>query len=54
MLRAALPIAHALGIDPALLTCDAGNAASRRVIERCGGVLAEQDGEVLRYWVRTG
>lgn len=54
ILRAALPVAHALGIDPALLTCDAGNAASRRVIERCGGVLAEQDGEVLRYWVRTG
>src|SRR5690606_32619432 len=32
MLREALPIAHRLGIDPALLTCDADNVASRKVI----------------------
>ena len=30
MLAAALPIARGLGIDPALLTCDADNAGSRR------------------------
>jgi predicted acetyltransferase len=32
MLAAALPIARDLGIDPALLTCDADNVGSRRVI----------------------
>src|SRR5690242_3199976 len=40
MLRAALPVARALGVDSALVTCDAGNVASRRVIERNGGVPA--------------
>ena len=37
MLAAALPIAQALGIDEALLTCDETNVASRRVIEANGG-----------------
>jgi predicted acetyltransferase len=53
MLRAALPIAHALGIDKALLTCDSDNLASRRVIEVCGGVLADERDGVRRYWVPT-
>lgn len=48
MLRAALPAAHDLGIDPALLTCDVDNAASRAVIERNGGVLVDQRGDKLR------
>ena len=39
MLTAALPVARALGIDPALLTCDAPNIASRKVIEANGGAL---------------
>lgn len=53
MLRAALPVAHALGIDPALLTCDVDNVASRRVIERNGGVLEDERAGKLRFWVRT-
>ena len=42
MLSAALPVAHALGIDPALLTCDEPNIASRKVIESNGGVLEDK------------
>jgi len=53
MLAAALPVARRLGIDPALLTCDDTNGASRRVIEANGGVLDDQRGEKLRYWMPT-
>jgi predicted acetyltransferase len=53
MLRACLPVAHRLGIDPALVTCDDTNVASRRVIEAAGGVFEDQRGEKLRYWVPT-
>lgn len=53
MLASALPIARAIGIDPALVTCDAENLASRRIIESAGGEpWAELDGE-LRFWVPT-
>ena len=38
MLRQALPIAHGLGLERVLLTCDASNTASITVIERNGGV----------------
>ena len=41
MLRQALPVARALGLTSALLTCDDTNAASIRVIERNGGTLRE-------------
>jgi predicted acetyltransferase len=37
MLRLALPMAARLAIDPALITCDESNLASRKVIEACGG-----------------
>ncbi|RRR98574.1 GNAT family N-acetyltransferase [Glycomyces terrestris] len=53
MLAAALPHAAALGIDRALVTCDASNTASRKVIERNGGVLEDQRGTTLRYLVPT-
>ncbi|GIH06844.1 hypothetical protein Rhe02_49110 [Rhizocola hellebori] len=53
MLRAALPVSFGLGIDPALITCDVDNIASRRVIERNGGVLEDQRKEKLRFWVPT-
>jgi predicted acetyltransferase len=53
MLRAALPIARRLGIEPALVTCDVDNIASRKVIERNGGVLEDQRGDKLRFWVPT-
>jgi predicted acetyltransferase len=58
-LRLALPHAAALGIDPALVTCDETNIASRKIIEACGGVF-ERDafhGEglprKLRFWLAT-
>jgi predicted acetyltransferase len=54
MLRSALRFAEAQGIEEALLTCDATNEASRRVIENCGGVLQDRRGDVLRYLVATG
>lgn len=53
MLNAALPTAHRLGVDPALLTCDEDNVASRKVIEANGGVFEDQRGIKLRYWVPT-
>jgi predicted acetyltransferase len=53
MFRACLPVASRLGIDPALLTCDVSNLASRRVIEAGGGVLEDRRGEKLRFWVPT-
>lgn len=52
-LRLALPVAAGLGIDPALVTCDESNTASRRVIEANGGVLEDVRGVKRRYWVPT-
>lgn len=49
MLRAVLPRAHRLGIDPVLVTCDDTNTGSRRVIEACGGVFEDRRAEKLRY-----
>jgi predicted acetyltransferase len=46
MLRLAIPHLAALGIDPALITCDESNVASRNVIEACGGRLATDDVDV--------
>lgn len=53
MLRAALPVAEGLGIDPALITCDATNLGSRLVIERNGGILEDERAGKRRYWVPT-
>jgi len=53
ILRAAMPIAAGLGIDPALLTCDDTNVYSRKVIEGAGGRLFEADGGKLRFWLPT-
>jgi predicted acetyltransferase len=53
MLRAALPVAAALGIESALVTCDVDNIASRKVIEASGGVFEDRRGIKLRYWVPT-
>jgi predicted acetyltransferase len=53
MLRAALPVAHGLGIERALVTCDDTNTASRKVIEANGGVFDDQRGDKLRFWVPT-
>lgn len=57
ILQQSLIVARALGIDHVLLTCNADNAASRAVIERCGGVLDPewpQTGTAppkCRYWI---
>jgi predicted acetyltransferase len=59
ILDLALIEAGNLGIGEALLTCDADNLASRRVIESHGGVpeaLNSQDTVTkfkLRYWITT-
>jgi len=54
MLAAALPVAHRLGIDPVLITCDTDNVASRKVIEANGGVLENELDGRLRFWASTG
>lgn len=59
ILDLALIEARNLGIREALLTCDADNVASRRMIESHGGVpeaLLGQESETkfkLRYWITT-
>ena len=59
MLQQALPICAAQGIERALITCDVDNVASRKVIERCGGVFegVTHDPELTiqkrRYWLQT-
>jgi predicted acetyltransferase len=53
MLRAALPIAAGLGLDPVLITCDTDNVGSRKVIEANGGVLEDERSGMLRFWVLT-
>ena len=57
LLEAAKRQAQELGIDQLLVTCDEENPASRRVIERCGGVYAdtvrgELTGPTQRFWIR--
>ncbi|QNN51729.1 GNAT family N-acetyltransferase [Nocardioides mesophilus] len=49
-----LPLCHARGIDPVLVTCDVDNEPSRRTIERNGGVYEDTRQGKLRYWVPTG
>ena len=53
-----LPIARELGLPRVLVTCDTGNAASRRVIEANGGVAAGErtapdhpSGRTLLFWI---
>lgn len=54
MLRRMLPIcAQDFGLDRVLVTCDTTNVASRKVIQNCGGVLEDQRGDKLRFWVPT-
>ncbi len=55
-----LPVARELGLPRVLATCDAGNAASRRVIEANGGIMAgsapypdEPEERKLLYWIDT-
>jgi predicted acetyltransferase len=52
-LAQSLDLAAGLGVDPALVTCDDTNVASRRVIEKNGGVLEDVRDGKLRFWVPT-
>jgi predicted acetyltransferase len=57
MLEQALPIARRHGLTRVLLTCDEGNVASMRTIERAGGILedvvpvGEGQPRKRRYWI---
>ena len=53
MLRAALPVTRALGIESALITCDVDNVGSRKVIEHNGGQFDDERNGKLRFWVPT-
>ena len=58
MLRQSLDISKALGIPKVLITCDADNLPSRRVIEKCGGEFEcttdypELTKQKRRYWIQ--
>ncbi len=57
ILRKAIIIAHSVGVDSVLVTCDKDNVASAKVIERAGGifdgVVEQPDGGApkRRYWI---
>jgi predicted acetyltransferase len=57
ILELALPKAKELGLQKVLITCDATNVGSRRIIEENGGVLENQVSspetgvDKLRFWV---
>lgn len=59
LLQQALPIAKSLGIDRVLLTCDATNIPSRKIIESCGGKFENGidmgDGKPrkMRFWIEN-
>ena len=59
-LRLILPVARGRGLERVLLTCDEDNEASRRVIERAGGLYAGSTADTVsdvvkrHYWVATG
>lgn len=58
ILELALPKARKLGIKKVLVTCDATNTASRKIIEHCGGVLKDSRSQgkgkpkKLRFWIK--
>ena len=57
MFRQSLPVCASLGLARVLVTCDVNNLGSRRVIEKCGGVLEnitdepELEVQKRRYWI---
>lgn len=50
-LKAMLPIAASLGLARVLLTCDHDNAASKKVIEKNGGVFERRTDQKEFYWI---
>jgi predicted acetyltransferase len=59
VLKLALPKAREIGITRALLTCDATNTASRKIIEKNGGVFensvpnTETGVDKLHFWLQV-
>ena len=53
MLAVALRLAAGLGVERVLIDCDPENVASRRVIEKNGGVLDGEYDDELYFWVPT-
>lgn len=53
MLAAALPVAAQLGLECLLITCHVENTASRRVVERAGGLFQDEREGRLRFWLPT-
>lgn len=57
ILEMTLPKAKRLGLQKILVTCDDDNAASAKIIERCGGVLQDtirvegHSAPMRRYWI---
>jgi len=57
MLRHGLDLASSKGMEKVLVTCDEDNVASRRTIEKCGGVYEgstsrpEDSVAKRRYWI---
>ena len=57
MLKQGLDIAHSIGLQRVLVTCDEDNIASRRTIEKCGGAYEnsyfgpEAPAPKRRYWI---
>jgi predicted acetyltransferase len=56
ILRQAVALGHAEGVERLLVICDEGNIGSATVIERCGGVFegpgtAEDGRTIRRYWI---
>ena len=56
-LRLGLQKLRGMGVERALVTCNANNASSARVIEKCRGVripdARTQQGVERRYWIAT-
>lgn len=51
LLALGLSEARTLGLRRLLVTCDAGNVASQRIIVANGGVLTDRDESTYRYWI---
>jgi predicted acetyltransferase len=60
ILTQGLEIARSLGLTRVLVTCDEDNVASRRTIEKCGGVYEDSFADAglrvpkRRYWISLG
>ncbi|WP_433722002.1 GNAT family N-acetyltransferase [Nocardia sp. CA-129566] len=55
ILRASVAVAHGLGVDRILVTCDDTNAASAHIIESCGGRSTRSSrGPTAHWYAGTG